>query len=85
MSVVRIAIVFHSGRGHTRRQAEAVKSGVEQVAGVQALLLNVDEAQQRWAELAAAEAIILGTPTYMGVAEPRDRRHRIVRRATRPG
>jgi NAD(P)H dehydrogenase (quinone) len=66
MSVVRIAIVFHSGRGHTRRQAEAVKSGVEQVAGVQALLLNVDEAQQHWDELAAAEAIIFGAPTYMG-------------------
>ncbi len=31
MSSARIAIVYHSGYGHTVRQAEAVKAGVEQV------------------------------------------------------
>jgi hypothetical protein len=30
---IRIAIVYHSGYGHTRRQAEAVNCGVEQVEG----------------------------------------------------
>ncbi|MBI1355296.1 MAG: hypothetical protein GC160_13185 [Acidobacteria bacterium] len=60
-----VAIVFHSGYGHTRRQAEAVRCGVEQVAEARALLLSVDEAPARWAELAAADAIIFGTPTYM--------------------
>jgi NAD(P)H dehydrogenase (quinone) len=62
----RIAIVYHSGYGHTRRQAESVKRGVERVEGIHALLLDIDEAQTRWADLAAAEAIIFGAPTYMG-------------------
>jgi NAD(P)H dehydrogenase (quinone) len=66
ISTTRIAIVYHSGNGHTRRQAEAVKAGVEQVDGTEALLLSVDEAQTRWDDLAAAEAIIFGAPTYMG-------------------
>ncbi len=71
MSTTRIAIVYHSGYGHTRRQAEAVKSGVEQVEGAEALLLTVEEAQTRWDDLAVAEAIIFGTPTYMaGVSAP---------------
>jgi hypothetical protein len=37
------AIAHHSGYGHTRRQAEAVKCGVEQWRGAEALLLSVDE------------------------------------------
>jgi multimeric flavodoxin WrbA len=65
MSNVRIAIVYHSSRGHTRRQAEAVKAGVEQVPGAEALLLTVEEAQTRWDDLASAEAIVFGAPTYM--------------------
>ncbi len=65
MSRTRIAIVYHSGYGHTGRQAEAVKAGVEQVDGAEALLLTVEEAQTRWDDLASAEAIIFGTPTYM--------------------
>ena len=62
---VRVAIVYHSGFGHTARQAEAVRAGVEQIAGAEALLMTVEEAQERWDDLAAAEAIIFGAPTYM--------------------
>ena len=65
MPSIRVAIVFHSGYGHTQRQAEAVKTGVEQVEGAEALLLTVEEAQQRWDNLASADAIIFGTPTYV--------------------
>lgn len=65
MPNVRIAIVYHSGYGHTRRQAEVVESGVAKVVGVQAMLLSVEDAQTRWSDLAAADAIIFGTPTYV--------------------
>lgn len=63
---IRIAVVFHSGYGHTARQAEAVREGVEQLPGAEALLLSVEEAQKRWDDLTAADAIIFGAPTYMG-------------------
>jgi multimeric flavodoxin WrbA len=43
-----------------------VKSGVEQVEGVEALLLTAEEAPTRWEDLASCEAIIFGTPTYVG-------------------
>lgn len=64
----RIAIVYHSGYGHTGRQAEAIKAGVEDVDGVTALLLTEAEAQQRWDDLNTAQAIIFGAPTYVGAA-----------------
>jgi multimeric flavodoxin WrbA len=66
MARARVAIVFHSGRGHTARQADAVRRGVQQVDGAEALLLDVDEATACWDDLAAADAIVFGAPTYMG-------------------
>lgn len=65
MTETRIAIVYHSGYGHTTRQAEAVKAGIDRIAAVSCLLLTVEEAPHRWDDLAAAEAIIFGTPTYV--------------------
>lgn len=65
MSNTRIAIVYHSGYGHTERQAKAVKAGVARVQGAEALLLTVEQAQTRWDDLAAADAIIFGAPTYV--------------------
>lgn len=61
----RIAIVYHTGYGHTGRQAEAVRSGVASVDGTDPLLLSVEEAVSRWDDLEQSEAIIFGTPTYV--------------------
>lgn len=60
-----IAIVYHSGWGHTARQAEAVRAGIED-ANATALLLTVADAPSHWDDLAAADGIVFGTPTYMG-------------------
>lgn len=59
-------IVYHSGFGHTQRQAQAVRDGAAAVPGVSAYLLTTGEAIDRLDELDAADAIIFGCPTYMG-------------------
>ena len=65
--MAHIAIAYHSGYGHTSRQAAAVARGVESVEGATVELLTVDEPDDElWARLAAADAIIFGTPTYVG-------------------
>lgn len=60
----KIVIVFHSGYGHTKRMAEAVAQG----AG--GALLPIDAEgnlpEGGWERLAAADAIVMGSPTYMG-------------------
>lgn len=60
----RTVIVYHSGYGHTQRMAEAVAEG----AGGTLIAIdaegNVPEAG--WDALASADAIIFGSPTYMG-------------------
>jgi multimeric flavodoxin WrbA len=60
----KIVIVYHSGYGHTKKVAEAVAEGS---GGV---LLAIDAEgnlpEGGWEQLAAASAIVFGSPTYMG-------------------
>jgi multimeric flavodoxin WrbA len=63
-----IVIVYHSGYGHTAKQAEAVARGALSVAGVTAALIKVEDIDRHWAELEKADAIVFGSPTYMGSA-----------------
>lgn len=65
-SKVRVAVVFHSGSGHTARQALAVADGASGIAGVESRLVPVEEADATWDELEQADAIVFGAPTYMG-------------------
>lgn len=66
--MARIAVVYHSGYGHTKVQAESVAAGARSVAGTEVALVPVAEAEARAAELDQADAIIFGSPTYMGSA-----------------
>src|SRR5258708_13207821 len=62
----KVVVVYHSGYGHTGALAEAVAKGARSVADVNVSLLPVADVETRQSELEAADAIIFGTPTYMG-------------------
>jgi len=64
--MVTVYVVYFSGFGHTKLQAEAVYRGAAGVDQVNAVILTTDEATERLDELDKADAIIFGTPTYMG-------------------
>ncbi|MDN3235546.1 flavodoxin family protein [Pseudomonas sp. WAC2] len=63
---VRTVIVYHSGYGHTERMAVSVAEG----AGTGAVLVAIDAkgtiSEDAWQALADADAIVFGSPTYMG-------------------
>jgi NAD(P)H dehydrogenase (quinone) len=70
-----VAIVYFSAQGHTHQLAEAVAEGARSVAGTTAELVRIvgeDIVNGRWqnpamlAKITAADAIVFGTPTYMG-------------------
>ena len=60
----KIAVVFHSGYGHTQRMAQAVAQGAE--AELLAIDADGNLSDAAWASLNEADAIIMGSPTYMG-------------------
>lgn len=62
----KIAIAYHSGFGHTEKQAQHVKIGADSVLDVSADLFKVDDNMDNLAKLNDYDAIIFGSPTYMG-------------------
>ncbi|MET3983615.1 flavodoxin family protein [Streptomyces sp. PvR034] len=63
-----VSIAYHSGYGHTAVVAEAVRAGALD-AGATVHLIKVDEIDDaQWELLDASDAIVFGSPTYMGTA-----------------
>ncbi len=62
--MAKVAVVYHSGYGHTKRLAQSVAEGAS------ATLIAIDGEgnlpEGGWDALSAADAIIMGSPTYMG-------------------
>ncbi len=64
--MAKVAVVYHSGYGHTQRVAQFVAEG----AGTSPIAIDAEGnlTPEQWATLDAADAIIMGSPTYMGMA-----------------
>ena len=61
--MAKVAVVFHSGYGHTLRMAQAVAEGANgELVAVDA---EGNLPEGGWDTLNAADAIIFGSPTYM--------------------
>ena len=62
--MTKIAVVFHSGYGPTQRMAQAVAEG----ANAELIQIDADGNLPAggWELLNSADAIIMGSPTYMG-------------------
>ena len=59
-----IAVIYHSGYGHTQRMAQSSAEG----AGAELIAIDAEGnlPDGGWETLNAADAIIMGSPTYMG-------------------
>ncbi|MCO6000166.1 flavodoxin family protein [Actinoallomurus rhizosphaericola] len=63
-----VAVAYHSGYGHTEVLAEAVRRGAS-AAGADVTFVDVTAVtDEQWQRLDDADAIIFGSPTYMGGA-----------------
>jgi NAD(P)H dehydrogenase (quinone) len=67
--MTKVAIVYHSGYGHTAVLADKIAEGVRD-AGQTPVLLKIDNAAQDFAplieQITQADAVVFGAPTYMG-------------------
>ncbi|WP_053727912.1 flavodoxin family protein [Streptomyces sp. WM6378] len=68
MTTPVVSIAYHSGYGHTAVLAEAVRDGAAE-AGATVHFIKVDAITEAdWELLDASDAIVFGSPTYMGTA-----------------
>ncbi|MFC9738488.1 flavodoxin family protein [Streptomyces noursei] len=69
MSDISISIASYSGYGHTAQIATAVADGAHSVSGTQVHRVDVASLSDTdWEVLDGSNAIIFGSPTYMGTA-----------------
>jgi len=62
----KTVVVYHSGYGHTQRVAQFVAEGAK--APLIAIDADGNVSDADWTAINAADAIIFGSPTYMGMA-----------------
>jgi multimeric flavodoxin WrbA len=64
--MAKTVVIYHSGYGHTQRVAQFVAEG----ANAELIAIDADGniTDADWSALDAADAIIFGSPTYMGMA-----------------
>ena len=62
--MTKTVVVYHSGYGHTQRVAQFVAEGAK--ATLVAIDADGNITDAEWEALNAADAIIFGSPTYMG-------------------
>ncbi len=62
-----VSIVYFSGfKGATEVLAKAVARGAQTVEGCQVKMIHTDDVDQHWGFLNGSDAIVFGTPTYIG-------------------
>ncbi len=64
--MTKVKVVYHSGYGHTKVQAEHVLKGISEVSGVEASIITSEEAIKDLSVFDDADCIVFGCPTYMG-------------------
>lgn len=62
----KVAIIYHSGFGHTEVQAKKVCEGVDSIENSQGKLFKVEDLKGNLDQLDEFDAMIFGSPTYMG-------------------
>lgn len=64
--MTKLAIIYHSGHGHTEHIARHVLEGARQVDAVEAHLIKAEDMATRPNDLVDFDGIVLGSPTYLG-------------------
>ncbi|MEV4433738.1 flavodoxin family protein [Streptomyces sp. NPDC049585] len=68
MTTPVVSIAYHSGFGHTAVLAEAVRAGAADTGATVHLVDVAGITDEQWELLDASDAIVFGSPTYMGTA-----------------
>ena len=62
-----VCVVYYSGfKGATARLSERLAHGAQSVPGTTTRLIRVEDIDDAWEALHAADAIVFGSPTYVG-------------------
>jgi len=61
---MKVAVVYHSVSGNTKKQADLVAQGAASVDGIEVKTMSIDDPDNGWIE--ESVAVIFGSPCYEG-------------------
>jgi len=61
---LQVLVLYHSRTGNTKKRAEAIAKGVEEVEGVDAVLKSTQEVTRE--DFLESDGVIAGSPVYFG-------------------
>lgn len=61
---MKIAIIYHSESGNTRKMANQIEKGIQSVSEIEVKVFSISEVSEEYLE--QCNGIIVGTPTYYG-------------------
>lgn len=64
--MAKVSVIYHSKMGHTEKLAQAILKGAGHIEEVESKIFKVDEVTNNWDFINESDAIIFGSPTYMG-------------------
>lgn len=65
--MTKVTVVYYSNfKGATEQLAKAIGRGAESVPDTDVMLIRVEDVDEHWQRLHDSDAIIFGTPTYIG-------------------
>jgi NAD(P)H dehydrogenase (quinone) len=62
--MMKVAILYHSVTGNTKKQAELVAEGAQEVSGIEVKVMSIDTPDNGWID--QSKAVIFGSPCYEG-------------------
>lgn len=60
---MKLMVLYHSKTGNTKRMAEVIAKGMEQVKNVEVKTCSIESVDETWAK--ESRCIVLGTPIYV--------------------
>jgi NAD(P)H dehydrogenase (quinone) len=62
----KLAVIYHSGHGHTEHIAQHVAAGARRVSGIDVSVLEAEHLVAAPEELLGFDGFVFGSPTYLG-------------------
>ncbi len=62
--MAKVLVIYHSETGNTKAMAELIAAGARECEGTEVELASIDEVSKE--QVAAADALAVGSPTYYG-------------------
>lgn len=62
----KVAVIYHSGHGHTAHIAAHVAAGAEEIPNIEVHILRAEDLTEQPEEIVKFDGYLFGSPTYLG-------------------